>query len=151
MFTLDELKATFSCIVVKNHVYFGHCSFTIMMLKKEKASLPPWRHGWKPLVYRNHLLTLKTRGQRSGQMCNMRRLFSQHFYKVLKKSSKIYMHTVFFLEVYKYNTSFLKTISPCLRPKAPKRAKKKATEGNSNVFSMFEQSQIQEFKEVGLL
>ncbi|KAG5284729.1 hypothetical protein AALO_G00029840 [Alosa alosa] len=30
---------------------------------------------------------------------------------------------------------------------APKRAKKKATEGSSNVFSMFEQSQIQEFKE----
>lgn len=33
--------------------------------------------------------------------------------------------------------------------KAPKKAKKRAAEGaNSNVFSMFEQAQIQEFKEV---
>lgn len=31
---------------------------------------------------------------------------------------------------------------------APKKAKKKV-EGGSNVFSMFEQTQIQEFKEVG--
>ncbi len=31
---------------------------------------------------------------------------------------------------------------------APKKAKKKEA-GSSNVFSMFEQSQIQEFKEVG--
>lgn len=31
---------------------------------------------------------------------------------------------------------------------APKKAKKKI-EGGSNVFSMFEQTQIQEFKEVG--
>ena len=31
---------------------------------------------------------------------------------------------------------------------APKKAKKKTAEGGSNVFSMFEQSQIQEFKEV---
>uniref|UniRef100_A0A8I3VZN1 Myosin light chain 2 n=1 Tax=Callithrix jacchus TaxID=9483 RepID=A0A8I3VZN1_CALJA len=31
---------------------------------------------------------------------------------------------------------------------APKKAKKRV-EGNSNVFSMFEQTQIQEFKEVG--
>uniref|UniRef100_A0A3Q3X2C5 EF-hand domain-containing protein n=1 Tax=Mola mola TaxID=94237 RepID=A0A3Q3X2C5_MOLML len=34
--------------------------------------------------------------------------------------------------------------------KAPKKAKKRTAEGaNSNVFSMFEQAQIQEFKEVG--
>ncbi|XP_033933774.1 myosin regulatory light chain 2, ventricular/cardiac muscle isoform-like isoform X2 [Pseudochaenichthys georgianus] len=33
---------------------------------------------------------------------------------------------------------------------APKKAKKR-TEGGSNVFSMFEQPQIQEFKEVGAL
>lgn len=33
--------------------------------------------------------------------------------------------------------------------KAPKKAKKRTAEGaNSNVFSMFEQAQIQEFKEV---
>ncbi|KAG7275034.1 hypothetical protein CRUP_030553 [Coryphaenoides rupestris] len=32
---------------------------------------------------------------------------------------------------------------------APKKAKKKTGEAGSNVFSMFEQSQIQEFKEVG--
>lgn len=31
---------------------------------------------------------------------------------------------------------------------APKKMKKKTVEGGSNVFSMFEQSQIQEFKEV---
>ncbi|KAM9522483.1 myosin regulatory light chain 2, ventricular/cardiac muscle isoform-like [Salvelinus alpinus] len=36
-----------------------------------------------------------------------------------------------------------------LPPKEPKKAKKKSAEGaNSNVFSIFEQSQIQEFKEV---
>ncbi|XP_024284083.1 myosin regulatory light chain 2, ventricular/cardiac muscle isoform-like [Oncorhynchus tshawytscha] len=35
-----------------------------------------------------------------------------------------------------------------LPPKVPKKAKKKSAEGaNSNVFSIFEQSQIQEFKE----
>lgn len=34
---------------------------------------------------------------------------------------------------------------------APKKAKKRAEGANSNVFSMFEQAQIQEFKEVGLL
>uniref|UniRef100_A0A4W5P203 Myosin light chain 2 n=1 Tax=Hucho hucho TaxID=62062 RepID=A0A4W5P203_9TELE len=33
-------------------------------------------------------------------------------------------------------------------PKAPKKAKKKSADSNSNVFSIFEQSQIQEFKEV---
>lgn len=32
---------------------------------------------------------------------------------------------------------------------APKKAKKRAEGANSNVFSMFEQTQIQEFKEVG--
>ncbi|KAI2568001.1 myosin light chain 2 [Homo sapiens] len=32
---------------------------------------------------------------------------------------------------------------------APKKAKKRAGGANSNVFSMFEQTQIQEFKEVG--
>lgn len=31
---------------------------------------------------------------------------------------------------------------------APKKAKKRAEGANSNVFSMFEQTQIQEFKEV---
>ncbi len=31
---------------------------------------------------------------------------------------------------------------------SPKKAKKKTAEAGSNVFSMFEQSQIQEFKEV---
>lgn len=31
---------------------------------------------------------------------------------------------------------------------APKKAKKRAEGANSNVFSMFEQAQIQEFKEV---
>lgn len=37
-------------------------------------------------------------------------------------------------------------------PKAPKKAKKRTAEGaNSNVFSMFEQAQIQEFKEVRAL
>lgn len=36
-----------------------------------------------------------------------------------------------------------------LPPKVPKKAKKKSAEGaNSNVFSIFEQSQIQEFNEV---
>lgn len=35
-----------------------------------------------------------------------------------------------------------------LSPKAPKKAKKKSADSNSNVFSIFEQSQIQEFKEV---
>lgn len=35
----------------------------------------------------------------------------------------------------------------CHQP--PKKMKKKTVEGGSNVFSMFEQSQIQEFKEVG--
>ncbi|KAG7229744.1 hypothetical protein INR49_012540 [Caranx melampygus] len=36
----------------------------------------------------------------------------------------------------------------CLCQKAPKKAKKRTAEGaNSNVFSMFEQAQIQEFKE----
>lgn len=36
-----------------------------------------------------------------------------------------------------------------LHQKAPKKAKKRTAEGaNSNVFSMFEQAQIQEFKEV---
>lgn len=41
-------------------------------------------------------------------------------------------------------------ISPLLFvSKAPKKAKKRSAEGaNSNVFSMFEQAQIQEFKEV---
>lgn len=34
------------------------------------------------------------------------------------------------------------------RHQAPKKMKKKTVEGGSNVFSMFEQSQIQEFKEV---
>lgn len=34
-------------------------------------------------------------------------------------------------------------------PQAPKKAKKRAEGANSNVFSMFEQTQIQEFKEVG--
>uniref|UniRef100_A0A8C0H941 Myosin light chain 2 n=1 Tax=Chelonoidis abingdonii TaxID=106734 RepID=A0A8C0H941_CHEAB len=33
-------------------------------------------------------------------------------------------------------------------PKAPKKAKKRSEGANSNVFSMFEQTQIQEFKEV---
>uniref|UniRef100_A0A9L0KAT8 Myosin light chain 2 n=1 Tax=Equus asinus TaxID=9793 RepID=A0A9L0KAT8_EQUAS len=32
---------------------------------------------------------------------------------------------------------------------SPKKAKKRAEGANSNVFSMFEQTQIQEFKEVG--
>lgn len=32
--------------------------------------------------------------------------------------------------------------------KSPKKAKKRAEGANSNVFSMFEQTQIQEFKEV---
>lgn len=32
---------------------------------------------------------------------------------------------------------------------APKKAKKRVEGANSNVFSMFEQAQIQEFKEVG--
>lgn len=32
---------------------------------------------------------------------------------------------------------------------APKKAKKRIEGANSNVFSMFEQTQIQEFKEVG--
>uniref|UniRef100_A0A665TN67 Myosin, light chain 2a, regulatory, cardiac, slow n=1 Tax=Echeneis naucrates TaxID=173247 RepID=A0A665TN67_ECHNA len=37
----------------------------------------------------------------------------------------------------------------CFCQKAPKKAKKRTAEGaNSNVFSMFEQAQIQEFKEV---
>lgn len=36
-------------------------------------------------------------------------------------------------------------------PQAPKKAKKRAEGASSNVFSMFEQAQIQEFKEVGTL
>lgn len=35
-----------------------------------------------------------------------------------------------------------------ISPKSPKKAKKRAEGANSNVFSMFEQAQIQEFKEV---
>lgn len=34
---------------------------------------------------------------------------------------------------------------------APKKAKKRAEGAGSNVFSMFEQAQIQEFKEVALI
>lgn len=34
---------------------------------------------------------------------------------------------------------------------APKKAKKRAEGASSNVFSMFEQTQIQEFKEVGFI
>lgn len=34
---------------------------------------------------------------------------------------------------------------------APKKAKKRADGAGSNVFSMFEQTQIQEFKEVGFI
>lgn len=59
------------------------------------------------------------------------------------------MRTVFFSKYINITHHFKASYSLSL-PQAPKRAKKKATEGNSNVFSMFEQSQIQEFKEVGL-
>lgn len=41
---------------------------------------------------------------------------------------------------------------PLLWPlQAPKKAKKRAEGAGSNVFSMFEQAQIQEFKEVGAI
>lgn len=39
-------------------------------------------------------------------------------------------------------------MSHCETLQAPKKAKKRAEGGSSNVFSMFEQTQIQEFKEV---
>lgn len=41
------------------------------------------------------------------------------------------------------------TLILLLSSKSPKKAKKKTGEAGSNVFSMFEQAQIQEFKEVG--
>lgn len=45
----------------------------------------------------------------------------------------------------------LKCISPLIISQAPKKAKRRQQQGeggSSNVFSMFEQSQIQEYKEV---
>ncbi len=50
---------------------------------------------------------------------------------------------------FKKHTAGIKSSKPLLLAfQAPKKAKKKEA-GSSNVFSMFEQSQIQEFKEVG--
>lgn len=42
-------------------------------------------------------------------------------------------------------------VSSLKNPQSPKKAKKRADGASSNVFSMFEQAQIQEFKEVSAL
>ena len=62
MFTLTELKANSQLYCGENHVYFGHCSFTIIMSKKEKSQLTTLATWLESPVYGNHLLTLKLWG-----------------------------------------------------------------------------------------
>lgn len=67
----------------------------------------------------------------------------------LQRCLILFIHLFWHAVLPEQTCSFCFTSPVFVLKKAPKKAKKRAAEGaNSNVFSMFEQAQIQEFKEV---